>query len=516
MVDLNSSVITQPWNMSVVSDNGTNQLRHLVAPAWVSSPNVRGSMDILRSCILTLVACIYTALHLDVPRKTTWQYLLMRKTKYVLLTLFAPEMSVFAAMQQLRYAWKLRSALQTIQRREQEKNWTEAADFEINLKYALFIVMGAVRFDVHDILSVPDLDDTASKYFEDSGNRRNSVRPGPGLIVWLAERGHWFKVRKQDIDDKSKADTLQKVLVLIQVSWMVIQCIARRASDLPLSLLEIHTMLHVVCAIILYACWFQKPLDVMEAIVVTTEGFKGEVATQLQREFYINMAYSMVLFPAKQQDSQAQPTDIHGEPMRWIIPEPQADMKVGDMLPSGLALYTRNKISRVNGQSIPAAALDSNSSFKITNEFLRRWASILTIHPFEERESLTERPPELDNDPARLLSLEVNSTTYLPGDNSQPLYVGRLTELQPGESTDWNRPFWEGKSIVHVDLDRPWQSRGILLWMGLNETHDFGLLSPLVTLIAMLLTGVYGGVHMVAWGWSFPTFAEEVISSYVP
>lgn len=197
--------------------------------------------------------------------------------------------------------------------------------------------------------------------------------------------------------------------------------------------------------------------------------------------------------------------------MRWIIPEPQADMKVGDMLPSGLALYTRNKISQVNGQSIPAAALDSNSSFKITNEFLRRWASILTIHPFEERESLTERPPELDNDPARPLSLEVNSTTYLPGDNSQPLYVERLTELQPGESTDWNRPFWEGKSIVHVDLDRPWQSRGILLWMGLNETHDFGLLSPLVTLIAMLLTGVYGGVHMVAWGWSFPTFTEELL-----
>lgn len=117
--------------------------------------------------------------------------------------------------------------------------------------------MGAVRFDVHDILSIPDLDDTASKYFEDSGNRRNSVRPGPGLIVWLAERGHWFKVRKQDIDEKSKADPLQKVLVLIQVSWMVIQCIARRASDLPLSLLEIHTMVHVVCAMILYACWFQ-------------------------------------------------------------------------------------------------------------------------------------------------------------------------------------------------------------------------------------------------------------------
>jgi hypothetical protein len=86
------------------------------------------------------------------------------------------------------------------------------------LKYAFFIVMGAIRFDVHDILSIPDLDATAAKYFEDSGHRRNSVRPGPALIIWLAERGHWIKVRKQDIDDKSKADTLQKALVLIQVS----------------------------------------------------------------------------------------------------------------------------------------------------------------------------------------------------------------------------------------------------------------------------------------------------------
>jgi hypothetical protein len=117
--------------------------------------------------------------------------------------------------------------------------------------------MGAVRFDVHDILSIPDLDLTATIYFKDSGHRRKSVRPGPALIIWLAERRHWIKIRKQDIDDKSKADTLQKVLVLIQVSWMVIQCTARRISDLPLTLLEIHTLVHVVCAIILYACWFQ-------------------------------------------------------------------------------------------------------------------------------------------------------------------------------------------------------------------------------------------------------------------
>lgn len=40
------------------------------------------------------------------------------------------------------------------------------------------------------------------------------------------------------IEDRSKADTIQKGLVLLQVSWMAMQCIARKAYGLPLTLLE--------------------------------------------------------------------------------------------------------------------------------------------------------------------------------------------------------------------------------------------------------------------------------------
>ncbi|KAH7459869.1 hypothetical protein FOMA001_g19865 [Fusarium oxysporum f. sp. matthiolae] len=256
MRELNTSVITDPWNISVVS-NDTNSLQTLLAPAWVSSPHVRGSMDILQSCILTLVACIYTALHLDVPKKTTWHYLLLEKVKWVTITLFAPEISVYMAAVQLKKALDLKSALRKIQKQKQSSNWTIEADFGINLKYAFFIVMGAVRFDVHDILSFPDLDKSARKLFQQSSVNRNSVRPSPAFICTLAERGHWIKVRKKDVDDKSKADVIQKTLVVIQVLWMVMQCIARRMSDLPLSLLEIHTMVHVICATLLYACWFK-------------------------------------------------------------------------------------------------------------------------------------------------------------------------------------------------------------------------------------------------------------------
>ncbi|KAK3936520.1 hypothetical protein QBC46DRAFT_419077 [Diplogelasinospora grovesii] len=49
---------------------------------------------------------------------------------------------------------------------------------------------------------------------------------------------------------------------------MIIQCIARAAHGLPLALLEVHTMVHVVCAGFLYALWLKKPLDVHEPVLV--------------------------------------------------------------------------------------------------------------------------------------------------------------------------------------------------------------------------------------------------------
>src|SRR4051812_33110876 len=62
-----------------IQDNHT-ALHSTIAPSWVSAPNIRGTSDILYSCLLTLFACIYTALHLNVPpRGTTAARLLVSK-----------------------------------------------------------------------------------------------------------------------------------------------------------------------------------------------------------------------------------------------------------------------------------------------------------------------------------------------------------------------------------------------------------------------------------------------------
>ena len=79
----------------------------------------------------------------------------------------------------------------------------------------------------------------------------------PCGIIGLARQGQFVDISNKDITDKSKADIFTKSLICIQVSWMVIQCIARKAAGYPLTLLEIHTMVHVVCALILYVLWWK-------------------------------------------------------------------------------------------------------------------------------------------------------------------------------------------------------------------------------------------------------------------
>ena len=79
----------------------------------------------------------------------------------------------------------------------------------------------------------------------------------PRGIIALARQGQFVDISTEDIRDKSKADFFTKSLVCVQVSWMVIQCIARKAAGYPLTLVEIHTMVHVVCALTIYMLWWK-------------------------------------------------------------------------------------------------------------------------------------------------------------------------------------------------------------------------------------------------------------------
>jgi hypothetical protein len=95
-------------------------------------------------------------------------------------------------------------------------------------------------------------------------------------------------IREEEIQDKSKADTLAKTLVCLQALWMMVQLLGRLISHLPITLLEINTMGHVFCALIIYSLWWKKPLDIREPFILDTR------KTGLSSFIALMWMYSMV------------------------------------------------------------------------------------------------------------------------------------------------------------------------------------------------------------------------------
>ena len=85
-----------------------------------------------------------------------------------------------------------------------------------------------------------------------------------------------------EIKDKSNADLLAKGLVACQVSWLVVQSVARYYARLPLTLLKIHTMVHVFSALIMYLCWWHKPKDIERATPVSAHELRGILPEMLR------------------------------------------------------------------------------------------------------------------------------------------------------------------------------------------------------------------------------------------
>ncbi|KAG6917688.1 hypothetical protein DXG01_001663 [Tephrocybe rancida] len=80
---------------------------------------------------------------------------------------------------------------------------------------------------------------------------------------------HDIEVSEKDIQDKSKGDVLSKCLVLLQVTWFVLQVLARVVQHLAITELEIATLAFAVLNFMTYFCWWNKPLDVNCPIRVT-------------------------------------------------------------------------------------------------------------------------------------------------------------------------------------------------------------------------------------------------------
>jgi hypothetical protein len=93
----------------------------------------------------------------------------------------------------------------------------------------------------------------------------------PRAVEMIAEKDHLPDIPHTLILDKSKADSFAKGIVIVQASWLVLQCITRWIAHLPVTKLELNTLAHAVCALVVYALWWDKPLDVRDPTLLSGE-----------------------------------------------------------------------------------------------------------------------------------------------------------------------------------------------------------------------------------------------------
>ena len=89
-------------------------------------------------------------------------------------------------------------------------------------------------------------------------------------------------VTREEIQDKSKGDAVTKALVVLQTTWFLLQCAARGSQRLALTELELATAAFALLNIIIYALWWDKPLDVQCHIVVRRSARDGTRSQQNQ------------------------------------------------------------------------------------------------------------------------------------------------------------------------------------------------------------------------------------------
>ncbi|KAK4694739.1 hypothetical protein P7C71_g2896, partial [Lecanoromycetidae sp. Uapishka_2] len=261
---------------------------HSTTP-WHPEPNGRGTWSLLSSCVITIALCAWTALHVNVPEHKAASRQWLRKTKWLVVGLAAPEMVVYVAWRQRMEAKRIledvRKHLGQIAPRSKIGRMIDKCHGcgrlrdttspkvesvasspishrfsrpEWSLVHGFYAVMGGFALDSKD----------ASETFLPDSQTRAALTPAGLRFLLEHEPNALPDISAEDINDKSKADGLKKFLVCIQALWFCASCITRLANRLPISLLELNAMAHAACALLIYAMWWQKPLDVDEPTLI--------------------------------------------------------------------------------------------------------------------------------------------------------------------------------------------------------------------------------------------------------
>jgi hypothetical protein len=99
----------------------------------------------------------------------------------------------------------------------------------------------------------------------EDGNEPHTITPSE--LGELLKNGE-IKITEEEIRSKSKGDALLMAAILIQTTWFILQCIARKVEGRPITELELVTLGFAALNFMTYAVWWNKPLNVDCAVSI--------------------------------------------------------------------------------------------------------------------------------------------------------------------------------------------------------------------------------------------------------
>jgi hypothetical protein len=354
-------------------------------------------------------------------------------------------------------------------------------------------------------------------------------------VLYLARHGYLCKVKKCDIEDKSKADKFAKGLVCIQVVWVIGQVIERKAAGYPITLLEIHTIVHAVCALLMYGLWFKKPLEIHAPTVLNFDDHLDLLALMLQvptgfREDVIERGSSWQSLWLSNNRVRRRP--VRG--MVWHGTTDPFEKNINHANDKLLELSSLNSANSVSTKTLCCVASVSEDSEGTKRQFLMGKA---TLDPFYYRPCK-----------GKLACVLFSGQTLISG-LGPPFPRSWYTEqtVQNSAETPVFTVQLSEKDLKRLDLVKKFLGRIDFRkgWLGPQQTaldnnyvgtdlsdfnsdlSSYGITFRAANFERMIIVPTqidpwrcaglatipmaYGSVHLTAWGMSFPTTVERFL-----
>jgi hypothetical protein len=255
---------------AMVSPRGEEE----VTVSWRNEPDGRGTWGILSTCIITMSLCVCTALHLNIAHQqaqhgahasTRWATITasegFQKLKWMGIGLFAPEVVVYTAWMQMMRACHTTRILKSQTDNRRCSEWTAY--------HSWYLLIGGFVFDTQTPTVEEEFIEGCPKLVVSADGMRTLALRAPHLLP---------PIDKDTIKRLGKSDPVAKAVVCFQALYMIIQCVSRKLQGLPITLLELNTFGHAICALLMYGFWFRKPQDAVHQTVIQGDMVNSWVA----------------------------------------------------------------------------------------------------------------------------------------------------------------------------------------------------------------------------------------------